>query len=191
MAAVTNVPAPAAGPVTYLDASLKVNTAYRYRVFANRGGLKSTASSEAGVTTLNFGNASATISADIGASCTLYADTAYTLSASSTSGTAPFLRFGRDDDQGDQHARIVDHVHARLQDRRARNGGRAIVFIVTRAGQRQPGDWAALFVGNALNNRSGQVLVEGTGTDGTAIVSGKNYPVVYTGGTVATDNWER
>jgi hypothetical protein len=35
---VTNVAAPAAGgAVSYTDNSLKVNTAYRYRVFANRG----------------------------------------------------------------------------------------------------------------------------------------------------------
>ena len=42
-AQVTNVAAPAApGQVTYVDASLKVNTLYRYHVITNKGGLKST-----------------------------------------------------------------------------------------------------------------------------------------------------
>jgi hypothetical protein len=43
-------------------------------------------------------------------------------------------------------------------------------------------------VGNALNNRSGQVAVEGTGTDGNTVVSGKNYTVIYNGGTTQSDN---
>jgi hypothetical protein len=45
-----------------------------------------------------------------------------------------------------------------------------------------------LLVGNAINNRAGNVIVEGSGTDGTAVVGGKNYEVLYSGGTVATDN---
>ena len=57
------------------------------------------------------------------------------------------------------------------------------------AGSRQPGDWGGLImVGNAINNRSGTVEVEGSGTDGTAVVGGKNYQVLYSGGTVAADN---
>jgi hypothetical protein len=65
-----------------------------------------------------------------------------------------------------------------------------IVFTSSRAaGQRQPGDWGGLIiVGNAPINRTGSVLVEGTGTDGTAVVSGKNYEVLYSGGNSATDN---
>ena len=65
-----------------------------------------------------------------------------------------------------------------------------IVFTSSRpVGQRQPGDWGGLIiVGNAPNNRSGVVNIEGSGTDGSAVVSGKNYPVQYTGGNVATDN---
>ncbi len=57
------------------------------------------------------------------------------------------------------------------------------------AGSRQPGDWGGLLlVGNAIDNRSGQVAVEGTGTDGATVVGGKNYTVIYNGGTVQTDN---
>jgi hypothetical protein len=65
-----------------------------------------------------------------------------------------------------------------------------IVFTSSRAaGQRQPGDWGGLIlIGNAKINRSGTVNVEGTGTDGTAIVSGKNYTLSYSGGTADDDN---
>ena len=47
-----------------------------------------------------------------------------------------------------------------------------IVFTSSRApGSRQPGDWGGLLiVGQAPNNRSGQVNVEGTGTDGASAV---------------------
>ena len=65
-----------------------------------------------------------------------------------------------------------------------------IVFTSSRpVGNRQPGDWGGLLlVGNAPSNRSGNVIVEGTGTDGTQVVGGKNYEVTYSGGTTATDN---
>src|SRR5215510_4126623 len=65
-----------------------------------------------------------------------------------------------------------------------------IVFTSSRAaGQRQPGDWGGLIiVGNAIDNRTGSVEVEGTGTDGTTVQSGKNYQVLYSGGTTQTDN---
>jgi hypothetical protein len=43
-------------------------------------------------------------------------------------------------------------------------------------------------IGNAIDNRSGNVTIEGSGVDGTTVASGKNYFVTYNGGTVATDN---
>jgi hypothetical protein len=65
-----------------------------------------------------------------------------------------------------------------------------IVFTSSRAaGQRQPGDWGGLIlIGNAKINRSGTVNVEGTGTDGATVVSGKNYTVSYSGGSADDDN---
>src|SRR4029450_1456552 len=65
-----------------------------------------------------------------------------------------------------------------------------IVFTSSRpVGQRQPGDWGGLIlIGNAKINRTGTVNVEGTGTDGNAVVSGKNYTVAYSGGTADDDN---
>ncbi len=190
---VGNVAAPATpGPVSFTDVSLKANTMYRYRIYANRGGLKSVASSEITVTTQPFGFASATINQDITASRTLYADTAYTLSGfihvlngatltiqAGTTIKGDFVTLG---------SSIMIMRGAKIN--AVGTADAPIVFTSSRpVGQRQPGDWGGLlFVGNALNNRSGVVLVEGTGTDGNTVVSGKNYPVQYNGGTVATDN---
>ena len=71
-----------------------------------------------------------------------------------------------------------------------RHGDAPIVFTSSRAaGQRQPGDWGGLIIiGNAPNNRSGNVEVEGTGTDGTTVVGGKNYQVLVLRRHDATDN---
>lgn len=62
-----------------------------------------------------------------------------------------------------------------------------IVFTSQRApGFRQPGDWGGLVVvGNARNNRTGNIIVEGS--DG-SVVGANPAGVVYTGGTVDTDN---
>jgi hypothetical protein len=188
-----NVPAPSGGgTVTYTDANLKANTMYRYRVFANRGSLKSPASGEAIVTTQPFGSTAAVINADITTNRTLYADTAYTLSGFIHVGNGATLTIQPGTIiKGDFN--VLGSSLMILKGAKIQAVGTAdapIVFTSSRpAGQRQPGDWGGLLlVGNAPNNRSGSVTVEGTGTDGTAVVSGKNYPVVYNGGTIATDN---
>ena len=64
------------GTQTFNDAGLKVSTVYRYRVTSVKGTLRSSPTSEVSVTTLAFGSAAATITTDILASRTLYADTA-------------------------------------------------------------------------------------------------------------------
>jgi hypothetical protein len=191
--ALTTVTAPTTpGQVKYTDAGLKANTLYRYRVFANAGSLRSVASGEATVTTLQFGNASATINTDITASRTLFADTAYTLSGFIHVGNGATLTIQPGTKvYGDFN--VLGSALMILKGAKIQAVGTAdapIVFTSSRAaGQRQPGDWGGLLlVGNAPNNRSGAVTVEGTGTDGSAVVGGKNYPVVYNGGNVATDN---
>ena len=62
-----------------------------------------------------------------------------------------------------------------------------IVFTSQRsAGSRAPGDWGGLIiVGNARNNRSGSIIVEGS--DG-SVVGANPAGVVYTGGTNDADN---
>jgi hypothetical protein len=64
-----------------------------------------------------------------------------------------------------------------------------IVFTSSRpAGQRQPGDWGGLIiVGNAIDNRAGDIEIEGSNTEPTG-GSGKNYQVIYSKGTSDADN---
>lgn len=192
-AAAGSVAAPTgAGPVTYTDTGLKVNTAYRYHVFTNRGGQRSVASGEATATTKNFGFASATINTDITASRTLYADTAYTLSGfiHVANGAVLTIQPGTKvyGDYNTVGSALMIMKGAKIQ--AVGTATAPIVFTSSRAaGQRQPGDWGGLLlVGNAPNNRSGTVNVEGTGTDGNTVVGGKNYTVQYNGGNVPTDN---
>jgi hypothetical protein len=190
---VTSVPAPTtAGTVTYTDnTSLKPATLYRYRVITVVGSSTAT-SSESSITTKALGNANADITTDITANRTLSADTVYTLKGfiHVTNGATLTIPAGTKI-QGDfntlgsslfimRGAKILANGTADLP----------IVFTSSRAaGQRQPGDWGGLIiVGNAPINRTGSVLVEGTGTDGTAVAGGKNYEVLYSGGNTPSDN---
>ncbi|MBM3908202.1 MAG: fibronectin type III domain-containing protein [Gemmatimonadetes bacterium] len=180
------------GAVSYTDANLKVSTPYRYRIISVRGSSTSSPSAELSVTTLAFGSAAAEIASDITSNRTLFADTTYTLKGFihvangatltiqpgttirgdfNTLGSALFVLRG---------AKIMAVGTAEAP----------IVFTSSRpVGQRQAGDWGGLIiVGNAPINRSGSVEIEGSGTDGQAIVGGKNYQVLYSGGTTPTDN---
>ena len=192
-AALTSVPAPASpGQVTFVDTNLKVNTLYRYHVITNKGGQKSIASGEASVTTLGFGNAATDVTTDITANRTFYADTVYTLKGfihvanGATLTIQPGTKILGDFNTLGSSLWILRG--AKIQ--AVGTADAPIVFTSSRAvGSRQPGDWGGLLlIGNAINNRSGSVEVEGSGTDGTAVVGGKNYQVLYSGGTVATDN---
>ena len=180
------------GQVEFTDTGLKVNTMYRYEVITVAGTAQSAPSSETNVTTKDVGNAFADITGDITTSRTLSKDTVYTLKGFihvingatltiepgttiqgdfNTLGSSLFIMRG---------AKINAIGTAELP----------ITFTSSRSpGQRQPGDWGGLIlVGNAIDSRSGTLIVEGTGTDGTTIVSGKNYQIAYSGGTTQTDN---
>lgn len=192
-ASVTSVPAPAAGgTVTWTDNGLTANTVYRYRVITVRGSASSAPSGEITVTTLTFGNAAATINQDIAASRTLYADTAYTISGfiHVLNGATLTIEPGTiiKGDFSVLGSSLIVMRGAKIT--AIGTAAAPIVFTSSRpAGQRQPGDWGGLIIiGNAPDNRSGTVNIEGSGTDGAAIVSGKNYFVQYNGGTVAADN---
>ena len=192
-AAATTITAPSTGgAVSYTDNNLKANTVYRYRVYVSRGSLRSVASGEATATTLAFGNAATTINTDITASRTLYADTAYLLSGfiHVANGATLTIQPGTII-KGDFN--VIGSSLMIMRGAKIQAVGTVdapIVFTSSRAaGSRQPGDWGGLLlVGNAINNRSGAVAVEGTGTDGTTVVGGKNYTVIYNGGNTATDN---
>ncbi len=192
-AAVTTLSAPSTpGQLTYTDMNLKVNTLYRYHIITTRGSQKSVASGESTVTTLAFGNATADVTTDITTNRTFFADTAYTLKGfiHVANGATLTVQPGTTI-KGDFNS-LGSSLWV-LRGAKIQAVGTAvapIVFTSSRAaGSRQPGDWGGLIiVGNAINNRSGSVEVEGSGTDGTAVVGGKNYQVLYSGGTVATDN---
>jgi hypothetical protein len=144
------VAAPATpGTVAYTDNGLKVNTQYRYRVTATAGSITSAPSSEVLVVTPNVGNAAADITTDISASRTLYADTVYTLKASSVANGATLhsaRRSGRL-----QHAGVDAPDFARRKLQAVGTADLPIVMTSSRPiGNRQPGDWVGLvFVGNA------------------------------------------
>lgn len=192
--AVSSMSAPTtAGATSFTDAGLKVSTLYRYRIVTNKGGLKSVPSGEASVTTLPFGSAAADISTDITASRTWYADTTYTLKGfiHVASGATLTIEPGTKI-QGDFNT-LGSSLFV-LRGAKIQAVGTAlapIVFTSSRAvNSRAPGDWGGLIiVGNAINSRSSvSVEIEGSGTDGTTVVGGKNYQVLYSGGTVASDN---
>lgn len=128
----------------------------------------------------------AVISSNITANRTLYADTVYTLQGfiQVTNGATLTIQAG---------TRIVGDYEtvgsALFVTRGARlvaNGTAAdpIVFTSERpAGSRQAGDWGGLIlIGNATSNRTGTVVLEGTGT------GPSNPQQVYSGGTVDNDD---
>lgn len=192
--ATTKLAAPASpGTLTYADAGLKSATLYRYHVIANRSGRRSIPSGEASATTLGFGNAAADVTTDITSSRTFFADTVYTLKGFIHVANGATLTIQPGTTINGDFNTLGSSLWV-LRGAKIEAVGRAdapIVLTSSRpAGQRQPGDWGGLLiVGNAINNRSSvDVEIEGSGTDGTAVIGGKNYRVLYSGGTVPTDN---
>ncbi|MFN8665664.1 MAG: fibronectin type III domain-containing protein [Gemmatimonadaceae bacterium] len=187
-----SVTAPAtAGAVTFADANLKRETLYRYRVKAQRGAQESDYTSETAATTLAFGSAAKDITADITANTTFYADTAYTLKGfiHVTNGATLTIQPGTTikGDYATLGSSLFVMRGAKIQ--AVGTADAPIVFTSSRGiGQRSPGDWGGLIIiGNARSSRDGDVEVEGTGTDGTTVASGKNYRVLYSGGTNDAD----
>ena len=185
-------PGAAGAAMVFSDTGLKALTLYRYRIVAFAGSTPSAPSAEIQVTTLAFGSVAATISADITTSRTLYADTAYTLVGfvHVANGATLTIQPGTTikGDFNTLGSSLFVLRGARIQ--AVGTPEAPIVFTSSRAvGQRQPGDWGGLvIVGNAPINRSGSVEIEGSGTDGTSVVGGKNYQVLYSGGTTPADN---
>jgi hypothetical protein len=180
------------GTQSYDDAALKVATLYRYRVISTRGGVSSSPSTEVTATTFALGFASAEITGDITTNRTLYRDTTYTLKGfiHVANGATLTIQSGTTI-KGDFNTLgsslwILRGAKIDAQG----TADQPIVFTSSRAaGQRQIGDWGGLLIiGNGIDNRSGSVEIEGSGTDGTTVASGKNYQVIYSGGTTPTDN---
>ncbi len=180
------------GTQEYDDSGLQPTTTYQYRVTTIIGTASSSPTSAQTATTFAHGFAAADITGDITSNRTLYADTTYTLKGfihvanGATLTIEPGTTIKGDFNTLGSSLWILRG--AKIQ--AVGTVDAPIVFTSSRAeGQRQIGDWGGLLlVGNGINSRSGSVEIEGSGTDGTAVVSGKNYQVIYSGGTSATDN---
>ncbi len=193
-AQVGTVQAPATvGTVTYTDDGLTINTTYRYRVTAVRGSQTSAPSGEVAATTAAAGSGgNVDVSQDITSNTTWTADKTYTLKGFIHVGNGATLTIQPGTKIMGDFNTLGSSLFI-LRGAKINAVGTAespIVFTSSRAaGQRQPGDWGGLIlIGNAKINRSGTVNVEGTGTDGVPIVSGKNYQLSYSGGTADDDN---
>lgn len=133
----------------------------------------------------------ADITQDITSSRTLFSDTTYTLKGfiHVTNGATLTIQPGTKI-QGDFNT-LGSSLFILRGAKIVANGTatQPIVFTSSRpAGQRQPGDWGGLIiVGNAVDNRAGDIEIEGSGTEPSG-GSGRNYRVLYSGGTSDADN---
>lgn len=183
---------PYAATVTYADTGLAAATDYRYHVVAVRGTTRSAPTADVSARTKTLGNAAADLTQDITTDRTLYADTVYTLRGFIHVANGATLTIQPGTKILGDHNTLGSSLFV-LRGAKINAVGTAaapIVFTSSRApGQRQPGDWGGLIiVGNAISSRSGDVEVEGTGTDQTQPSSGKNHRVLYSGGTTDGDD---
>lgn len=192
---VGSVSAPAsAGALSITDLNLKPSTLYRYRVIAMVGTTAAPPSTETSATTLAIVAVTGTadITTDITTSRTFYAETTYTLKGfiHVANGATLTIRPGTiiKGDYNTPGSTLFIMRGARIN--AVGDAGAPIVFTSSRAaGARQPGDWGGLvIIGNAVSNRGGAIPLDGTGTDGSAAVGGKNYLVVYNGGSAPNDD---
>lgn len=171
---------------SFLDTGLEPNAAYRYRIQAIRPSGPSQYTAEISVTTNPAGSVAGTISANITANRTLFADTAYKLSGfiqvtnGATLTIQPGTKILGDFDVTGSSLFITRGAKIDAQGTAAN----PIVFTSSRAaGSRQPGDWGGIImIGNGIINKTGNITIEGTG-------NGANNPAqVYSGGADNTDN---
>jgi hypothetical protein len=179
------VATPTASP--FQDTGLAAETSYRYRVAATNTVGTGAYSSEVFVTTPAQGPAIATISSNITSNRTLYADTLYTLSGFIRVANGATLTIEAGTTIVGDFSVLGSSLFVLRGARIVAEGTSAepIVFTSSRPpGQRQPGDWGGLIiVGNGIINRTGDITLEGTGTDPVA-----NPAILYSGGTDNADN---
>jgi len=179
-------------PGTYTVAAAQVvsnNVRYNATVTGSPATVTSSATSTVTVAYTVTANPTVVISGSVAANRTLTADTNYVLRGFVyvNSGATLTINAG---------TRIVGDTTALGSALFVLRGARIvangtetapIVFTSQRsAGNRSPGDWGGLIiVGNARNNRTGTIIVEGS--DG-SVVGANPAGVVYTGGTNDADN---
>jgi hypothetical protein len=134
-------------------------------------------------------NPSVTISGTIAANRTLTADTNYVLRGFTYVASGATLTINAGTRIVGDSTALGSALFVLRGARIVANGTEAapVVFTSQRsAGNRSPGDWGGLIiVGNARNNRTGNIIVEGS--DG-SVVGAQAGGIVYTGGTNDADN---
>jgi hypothetical protein len=175
---------PAAGATSYDDPGLSASTTYRYHIAAVRSAGASAFSAELTVTTPATGTVNVT--ADITTNTTWTAANVYKLVGFRKVATGATLTIQAGTRIIGDFSTIGSSLFILRGARLIANGTAAAPIIFTSsqpAGQRQPADWGGLLlIGNGIDNRSGVVNVEGTGT------STDNGLVQYNGGTNNADN---
>jgi hypothetical protein len=175
---------PAGTASSYDDAGLSPSTSYRYHLAAVRGNTTSAFSAEVSVTT--GAPTEVSVSTDITANTTWTADHIYRIVGfrKVASGATLTIEAGTKivGDFSTLGSSLFVLRGARIQ--AVGTETKPIVFTSSQSvGSRQPGDWGGLIlVGNGVDNRSGTVNVEGTGT------SADNPLIQYNGGTNNADN---
>ncbi len=175
---------PAASATSYDDTGLNPQTTYRYRLGAVRSAGDSPFSTEASVTTT--GVTEVAITTDITTNTTWTADHVYRLVGfrKVASGATLNIEAGTKiiGDYNTLGSSLFILRGAKLV--AVGDAEHPIVFTSQQAvGTRQSGDWGGvIFVGNGIDNRSGTVNVEGTGT------SNDNPLIQYNGGNNNADN---
>jgi len=169
-------------------AGLTSGSTYRFRVTAVAGTNRSTASNPSSAIVLPAeGPKVATLTADITANRTFYADTTYTLSGfikvtnGATLTIQPGTKILGDFDIPGSSLFILRGAKIMAEG----TPENPIVFTSERpVGQRQPGDWGGvIIIGNGIINRTGPTAIEGTGTP-----QNINPLQYYDGGTNNDDN---
>lgn len=167
---------------TYDDTGLQAQSTYRYRVSSTLGSRTSGWSIERAATT--SATPVVTVSANITSNRTFHADTLYKLDAfvKVTNGATLTIQPGTVV-QGEQLSALFILPGAKIM--AEGTAQRPIVFTSSRApGDRKPGDWGGLIlVGRGVINRTGQIALEGTGTNTTS-----NPVVNYANGGDNADN---
>jgi len=169
---------------TFDDTGLTPSTTYRYRVAATAAGDQSGFSSEVNGNTPAEGPRVATLTGQITADRTLFADTVYTLQGFVQVVAPATLTIQAGTLVLGDYETVGSSLFI-LRGAKIRAMGTAeapIVFTSERpVGQRQPGDWGGLIlIGNARINRTHPIVLEGT----------ENFPtpLTYSGGTDDADN---
>ena len=175
---------PASGATSFDDTGLLPGTQYRYHIAAVRSAGTSAFSAEASVQT----NAATLVSVttDITTNTTWTAGNIYKLVGFRKVGNGVTLTIEAGTKIVGDFATLGSSLFVLRGARLVANGTAAAPVVFTSSqpdGQRQPGDWGGLIIiGNAIDNRSGTVNVEGTGT------SADNPFIQYNGGNNDADN---